>query len=424
MKRILSLTLAFSLATILSARSNDEAGTPYRGWKKGEMDIHHIYTGRGEANFYIFPDGTSMLIDTGDHLASVPMTDPKPDLSRRAGEWVSRYILRTNPSGNKVDYLMVSHFHDDHMGSVTLDAPTTENRTPNYKLIGIAEVGEHIQFKHFIDRGYPDYNYPVPISDAHIKNYRNFAEWHKQKYGAEQVPFEVGALNQIALQKRPKKYASLFSIRNLAANGEVWNGNGTTRYYDLNPKNTAGSGNENTKSIAFRIQYGPFSYFAGGDLSGSVLNAEGSPVNIEEKTGEACGEVDVCKCNHHAYKDAMHPGFLSHVHAQAYVIPVWDQFHTQEGIIKRMLQQEETTGTTLRNAHPTLVLSQYIVAPARQKFAAEEWMQKTCPHDGHIVIKVYDKGRKYKIYRLSAENEDMIIQKVYGPFQSKGQTGL
>ncbi|MEE1145207.1 MAG: MBL fold metallo-hydrolase, partial [Bacteroidaceae bacterium] len=227
MKRILSLTLAFSLATILSARSNDEAGTPYRGWKKGEMDIHHIYTGRGEANFYIFPDGTSMLIDTGDHLASVPMTDPKPNLSRRAGEWVSRYILRTNPSGNKVDYLMVSHFHDDHMGSVTLDAPTTENRTPNYKLIGIAEVGEHIQFKHFIDRGYPEYNYPVPISDAHIKNYRNFAEWHKQKYGAEQVPFEVGALNQIALQKRPKKYASLFSIRNLAANGEVWNGNGT-----------------------------------------------------------------------------------------------------------------------------------------------------------------------------------------------------
>ena len=70
------------------------------------------------------------------------------------------------------------------------------------------------------------------------------------------------------------------------------------------------------------------------------------------------------------------------------------------------------------------MLSQYIVAPARQKFAAEEWMQKTCPHDGHIVIKVYDKGRKYKIYRLSAENEDMIIQKVYGPFQSKGHTGL
>lgn len=424
MKTLLSLALLLSIAIVSPARSNDKVGSAYPGWKKGEIDIHHIYTGRGEANFYIFPDGTSMLIDAGDHQASVPMTDPKPDLSRRAGEWVARYILRTNPSGSKVDYLMASHFHGDHTGSIDLDAPVTEGRNPDYKLVGIAEVGEHIQFGHIIDRGYPDYNYPVTISNKHTSNYLHFAKWHKKKYGAEQEAFKVGALNQIALQKRPGKYASLFSIRNLAASAEVWDPvqNTTTRYYDLNAKNTAGSGNENTKSIAFRIQYGPFSYFAGGDLSGSLLDAEGKSVNIEAKVGEMCGEVDVCKCNHHAYKDAMHPDFLRHIHAQAYVIPVWDQFHTQEGIISRMLNQEENT--SLRNASPTMVLSQYIVAPARRKFAAEEWMQKTCPHDGHIVIKVYDKGRKYKIYRLSAENEDMIIQQIYGPFQSKGRPAI
>ena len=92
MKKLFILVLTLSMAIVSPVRSNDKVGSTYQGWKKGEMDIHFIYTGRGEANFYIFPDGTSMLTDAGDHQASVPMTDPKPDLSRRAGEWISRYI--------------------------------------------------------------------------------------------------------------------------------------------------------------------------------------------------------------------------------------------------------------------------------------------------------------------------------------------
>ena len=384
------------------------------------MDIHSIYTGRGEANFYIFPDGTSMLVDAGDHQASVPMTDPKPDLSRRGGEWVARYIERVNPNGNKVDYFMLSHLHNDHSGSASLNVPITEGRTPNYKLVGIADVGESITFGNFIDRGYPDYNYPTPINDAHIENYRNFVSWQKQKYGAKQEAFTVGAENQIKLLKRPAKYAENFSIRNIAANGEIWNGTedgNTTRYYDLNADNTRNSGNENTKSIAFRVDYGPFSHFAGGDLTHGVKDADGNTINLEAKAGEACGEVDVCKCNHHAYIDSMHPDFLKHINAQVYINPVWDQYHTQPEIINRVLSQEQFSGRS--NAHPTMFLTQYIVESAREKHANEEWLQRVGPHNGHIVVKVYNKGRKYKIYRLSADDEQMTIQAIYGPFDSK-----
>lgn len=382
----------------------------YPGWKKGEMDLHFIYTGRGEANFYIFPDGTSMLTDVGDYQASAPMTDPKPDLSRRAGEWVARYVLRVNPNGPEVDYYMVSHFHDDHTGSVDLDAPMTQGRTPDYKLVGIAEAGEYLRFGHFIDRGFPNYDYPVAIDDKHTQNYRRFADWQKREYGALQEAFRVGELNQIALRKKPRKYAKTFSIRNLAANGEVWNGpaGGTTRYYDQHPDNLRPNSNENTKSIALRIDYGPFSHFTGGDLSCAVRTADGA-VNLEVRTGEVCGEVDVCKCNHHAYKDAMHPDFLRHVRAAAYINPVWDQYHTQPEIIDRILSQPNAP----------LFLSQYIVEKARREHAATPWMQKVCPHNGHIVVKVYDKGRQYKIYRLSAEDESMTVQHVYGPFRSK-----
>jgi glyoxylase-like metal-dependent hydrolase (beta-lactamase superfamily II) len=130
-----------------------------------------------------------MLVDAGDYEATVPMTDPKPDLSRKAGEWITRYIERVNPSGHEVDYLMISHFHDDHTGDVSIDAPTTQGRTEDYKLIGVAEVGEKIRFKNFIDRGYPSYNYPVQISDPHTDNYLKFARYQKQKYGAKQEQF-------------------------------------------------------------------------------------------------------------------------------------------------------------------------------------------------------------------------------------------
>ena len=410
MKRLLFL----AAISMLACSPAEQVGEPYPGWKSGELDIHFIYTGRGESVFHIFPDATTMLVDAGDYEATVPMTDPKPDLSRKAGEWITRYIERVNPSGHEVDYLMISHFHDDHTGDVSIDAPTTQGRTEDYKLIGVAEVGEKIRFKNFIDRGYPSYNYPVQISDPHTDNYLKFARYQKQKYGAKQEQFKVGALNQIALHNKPLQYSRLFSIRNLAANGEVWSGEEgkTTRYYDLNPANTANQGNENTKSIAFRIDYGPFSYFAGGDITNSLKGPNGENINIEAKTGEACGEVDVCKCNHHAYKDSMHPDFLSSVKAKAYINPVWDQYHTQPAIIERILSQEIYQGDRM-------FYTQYIVEKARKEHADKEWYKGVCPHNGHIVVKAYDKGRKFKIYRLSADDEQMTIQAIYGPFDSR-----
>lgn len=410
MKRLLFLAGLF----MLSCSPSEQVGEPYRGWRSGELDIHFIYTGRGEAIFHIFPDATTMLVDAGDYQATVPMTDPKPDLSRKAGEWISRYIERVNPSGHEIDYLMISHFHDDHTGDTGIDAPMTQGRGDDYKLIGIAEVGETMRFKNIIDRGYPSYNYPTDIDDVDTENYLKFIKYYKKTYGAKQDEFKVGALNQIALLNQPIKYSQSFSIRNLAANGEVWSGEEgkTTRYYDLNPDNTATRGNENTKSIAFRIDYGPFSYFSGGDLSGSLKGTDGEKINIEAKTGEACGEVDVCKCSHHAYRDAMHPDFLRNVKAKAYIDPVWDQYHTQPAIIERILSQELYQGERM-------FYSQYIVDKARKEHANAEWMKGVCPHNGHIVVKAYDKGRKFKIYRLSADDENMTIQAIYGPFDSK-----
>lgn len=404
-------------ALFLSCASKKNMTYPI--WKEGEMEIHHIYTGRGESNFMIFPDGTTMLIDAGDWD---PKDYPKmcellPDSSRRAGEWVARYVRHMNPDKEQVDYLMVSHFHNDHTGDSFNSARRTEGREPNYVLTGIAEAGETLRFRKVFDRGYPNYNYPLPIDDPDVTNYRAFLKWQSEQFGLQQERFEVGAQNQIALRKNPENYNGSFSIRNLAANGEIYSKQEkkNIRYYDLNPENNTSYQNENTKSLAIRIAYGPFRFYTGGDVSGSLLDSIGNSVNLEEKVAEACGPVDVCKANHHAYKDAMPESFVKQIHARNYIISTWDYEHTQPEIISRMTSKELYAGERT-------VFSTYIPEALRKEYAAEKWMQSVCPENGHIVVKVYNKGRKYKIYVLSAVKENYSVKAVYGPYKSGNNT--
>ena len=395
--------------------SYEKAETVYPAWEEGEMEIHHIYTGRGEANFMIFPDGTTMLIDVGDWDPKdySKMCELLPDSSKRAGEWVARYVEQVNPHRDVVDYLMVSHFHNDHTGDSTNPVRRTEGRDPDYVLTGIAEAGETLRFGKVFDRGFPDYDYPLPIVDPDVVNYRAFLKWQADQFGLRQESFEVGACDQIALVNKPEAYHRLFSIRNLAANGEVYTGQTgrNIRYYDLNPRNCSDYQNENTKSLAICISYGPFRYYTGGDISGSLSDSIGNVVNLEEKVAEICGPVDVCKSNHHAYKDAMTEGFVRQIRARHYVIPTWDYEHTQPEVIRRMVSGELYAGERI-------VFSTYIPEALRKIYVNEDWMRSVCPENGHVVVKVYDKGRKYKIYVLSIADEKRQVKSVYGPYES------
>ena len=128
-----------------------ETGKPYAGWKEGDLDLHFIYTGLSESCYHIFPDGTSILIDTGDvpPRQGIPVL---PDNTRPAGEWVARYIKRVNPAGDRVDYMMCSHFHGDHCGNNYEHNEMTSGRGEDYRLSGLAQVAEFIHFDEVFDR--------------------------------------------------------------------------------------------------------------------------------------------------------------------------------------------------------------------------------------------------------------------------------
>ncbi len=392
-----------------------EIGKPYVGWKEGDLDLHFINTGAGENAFHILPDGTTALVDTGDwdHEHYKDGTPHYPNASRRPGEWVARYISRLLPELKKIDYVMASHFHTDHIGDSEYGGGMTEGRSPNYQLSGIAHVGEFYDFGTAYDRGYPTYDRPTTWAPAEREHLRAFWEYKEKTAGLKREEFVVGALDQIKLVNAPEKYD--FHVRNICRNGVLWQGEEgkTLDYFETWPNNMDQK-NENTRSLAMTYQYGPFRFYTGGDASGSLRDQDGKDLDYEGAIGRTVGEVDVCKANHHSYLDAMPKTFTDAVNARVYVVCVWDRWHLQDKTATAMALDADGKAKT------TLMCPNSVHAGNAEMMQDKAWRARLVENPGHVVVKAYDGGKKYKVYYLTSADESMKVDLVFGPFDAKG----
>ncbi len=220
------------------------ADTPQQGpattlprWQPGQMDIHHLAIGRGNATLIIMPDGTSMLIDAGASNDGFDVSvTTRPGTTKRPGEWIARYVARQLAATGHVglDYALVTHLHPDHLGDVSPTSPPS--RFGNYRLTGITDVAEALPIGVLIDRGYPDYPYlggwleTAPFA----KNYRAFIESRRARGEAVQA-FQVGRRDQFRPMGRHAVKVA-FGIQNIAANGRVWTGEGTNSHELFPPR--------------------------------------------------------------------------------------------------------------------------------------------------------------------------------------------
>ena len=395
-----------------------EIGKPYVGWKEGELDLHFISTGVGENAFHIFPDGTTMLLDAGDwniqaYKDGVPIV---PNDSRRPGEWIARYISRVRPGLETIDYVMASHFHTDHIGDggaglrkkgLAGDA--------DYMISGISHVGEYYKYGVAFDRGYPTYDQPTTWAPKERENLVKFWNYAEKELGLKREEFIVGALDQIKLKRDPEKYD--FHVRNIARNGVVWGGEGKENvdFFSLYPKNRETQKNENTRSLALVVNYGAFRFYTGGDASGVILDNEGKNADFEGAIGRAVGPVDVCKANHHSYLDSTPKTFVNAVQARAYVVCVWDRWHLQDNTASNMCDD-----TATGYPGPRLMCPTQVHPGNAEMMEGKPWRNRLVERGGHVVVKAYDGGARYKIYYLTHRDESMKVELVFGPFESKG----
>ena len=390
------------LVAVPNAPEND---CPLRVWRPGELELHFVYTGCGESMFYRFPDGTAMVNDTGDYFRphELQFIPRLPSAARLGGEWMTRYIRRVAPGLDTLDYMMLSHWHNDHSGAPLLRTVAARD---GRRVCGLALVGENFRVKRFYDHQFPNHGQYGTDDAPGREMMEAFVAAKQREYGLEQEAFRPGALNHIRLQHDAEgRYAKTFAIRNICANGVCWTGKGEEAF-DYAGAHVKATGKrhitQNALSMGFRIDYGPFSFFTGGDVSRDLTGPDGKPVDYEGLVGKMVGPVTVCKANHHSTKDAMRASFCREVKAAAYVINVWCPRHICDcnmsgGMASRALY-----------AGGRMVFPTFIPEEPPRIYAGKDWWRDVAP-GGHVVVRVAPGGASWKVHVLEAADESMKV---------------
>ena len=369
MNRILYTILSVFLLLPLNAQHKNSLPK----WQEGYLDIHVMATAEGEATYMVFPDGTSMLVDA----------------SGIEGEDVSRYIQKFSegtPSEGRLDYVILTHFHVDHMG-------------------GIKTVGEQMEIGKLLDRGWPSYDFPSAeyvreVSGGFIDDYRKLVDGQ----GVACERFDVGKADQIVCVKNNEKYRDIFRVVNLGANGESWTGNGTKK--QVNYKGNPADIEENAFSCSMRVDYGKFRYYTGGDLTGGWwgMTPEDNPKerDFESPIASVCGPVTAMKLNHHGWKDSSNAFFIQTLSPEVVFISSADktcpQYFTLKRVMDKMICQSEMEVFCTTDAAKEL-------NPKPSHFI--ERMNAI----GHLVIRVYEEGKKYQVFVM--QNNDSGCPVIY-----------
>lgn len=388
-----------------------EVGKPWTGWKEGHLQVHFIYTGVAESAFYIFPDGTTMLLDCGDHNAigrgdlAVPVL---PHPGKHSGEWIARYVERVNPAGTDVDYMMLSHYHSDHAGCLDFYA----SKDGEYSYSGFSQAAQKLRFGKAFDRLWPDYDDPLPFPEDYdsgvARHMKQFYTRMTSEFGMKVERFKVGETGQVAMLHKPDKFKD-FTVRNICGNGRICGEDGIVRdlYADRIAKEHPSFLNENGMSLGMIISYGPFKLFTAGDFSDEWKLEDGSVFRIEDALADICGKVNVAKINHHGHY-SMPEKLVRVLSAQVYVSCVWDQLHNVRPVMERLSDRSVYPGDRV-------ICPGIFPAERRAQDDGQPWLADIVPasFDGvHVVLDVQPGGKEYSITCLGASDESMTVRKV------------
>ena len=375
-------------------------GVALPAWAAGVLEIHHIDTGRGNATLVIAPDGTTLLIDAGEaHSAPETMPAPRPDGVRRAGEYVARYVKRQlarvrGASGDSsLDYALMTHLHGDHVGEVTGSSP--ESTRGRYRLTGAGDVAEGLQVERWLDRGWPDYNYPLPPTDASAQNYIAMVRALAQR-GTVVEQAKAGSV--LGLRHDAGRYTG-FSTRIVSVNGRVWSGVGTgskALFPALEGVAKADYPDENMCCVSLVMEYGRFRYYAGGDLKSDTNYGRLPWHDIETPVAERVGAVTVASANHHGYFDACGPAMVRALRPRVWVLPTWHVTHPALSVTANLASRELYAGErsiyALEMAHAAELVN-------------ERFSRSLRSTSGHVVVRVMPGGERYSVHVVDAKDE-------------------
>jgi beta-lactamase superfamily II metal-dependent hydrolase len=405
------LAVIVSFVLLLSCKDKNsiqkvEKGNLLTEWQEGFLDIHHINTGRGDASFLILPDGTTMVFDAGNldkekfekKYKPLKATQPLPNSSISAADFIASYIKNLIPNNKNplINYGVISHFHQDHYGS-------------------LVDLGNTIPIEKMIDRNYPDYNYPIDLKkylskDSNFLNYQKFIK--ENKVAVESL--KAGSNSQIQLQYFKDKYPT-FQIQNVKANATIWTGNSneTFDYFKAEEMTTfyKGKYNENTLSLALKISYGNFDYFTGGDNTGLQGFGLSFWFDVEREMGKAVCKVEVTTLNHHGNRDATNAFFVEKLNPKVVIQQSWCSDHPGQEVYQNLIYKD-------KNAEDRAIFATNMHDETLVTYGP--WFKDNYKSmHGHVLVRVYPKGDKYEVFILNDDTLDLTVKEKFGPYKSK-----
>lgn len=232
------------------------------------LDIYWVDVEGGAATLIVSPSGESLLVDTG---------------WRKGDRDAARiHEVATKVAGlKKIDYLITTHFHADHVG-------------------GVGALAKLIPIERFLDHGDTVENPPGPAAEE-------WAIYQAAAAGKRSQP-KVG--DKIQLKG--------VDITVAATNGDliatpINEGGRNSSPLCTDPVLKKPDNGENGRSVGFLLQYGRFTFLDLGDLTWNKEVDMACPVN-------RLGKVDLLQVNHHGMDLSGAPPFVHSVGARVAIM--------------------------------------------------------------------------------------------------------